>query len=56
MQLDTIFWKEDEMFVIKDSSTGVAVKACTLEEATMKLYEVVCFYLMGLYDPEDIVN
>ncbi len=50
MKLQTIFWKEDNMYVIKEASTGVTTQGHTLEEALVNIKEAVSLYLEELPD------
>ena len=53
MQLDTIFWKEDDMYVVKDKFTRVTTQGHTIEEATSNIKEAVGLYLEEISDTKD---
>ena len=56
MKLQTIFWKEDTMYVIKEASTGVTTQGHTLEEALVNIKEAVSLYLEELPDVKDAIE
>jgi predicted RNase H-like HicB family nuclease len=45
MELQTIVWKEKDMYVIKEVVTGVTTQGKTIEEAIDNLKEAVELYL-----------
>lgn len=45
MKLQTIVWKEDNMYVIKEVVTGVTTQGKTIEEALTNIKEAVELYL-----------
>lgn len=45
MELHAIIWKEEDMYVIKETITGVTTQGKTIEEAMENLKEAVSLYL-----------
>ena len=45
MNMHTVLWKEDDAYVIKEVSTGVATQGDTMEEAASNIKEAVSLYL-----------
>lgn len=45
MELQTMVWKEDKMYVIKEAITGVTTQGKTIEEAIKNIKEAVGLYL-----------
>ena len=45
MELQTVVWKEDKMYVIKEVITGVTTQGKTIEEAIKNIKEAVSLYL-----------
>jgi len=45
MNMHTVLWKEDDAYVIKEVSTGVATQGDTMEEAVSNIKEAVSPYL-----------
>lgn len=45
MELQTILWKEEDMYVIKEAVTGVTTQGKTIEEAMKNIIEAVELYL-----------
>lgn len=45
MQLQTVMWKEEDMYVIKEVFTGVTTQGKTIEEAIKNIKEAVELYL-----------
>ena len=45
MKVHTVFWKEDDAYVIKEVSTGVTTQGDTMEEAASNIKEAVSLYL-----------
>ncbi|MCE2498154.1 MAG: hypothetical protein J4F28_04040 [Nitrosopumilaceae archaeon] len=43
--MHTVLWKEDDAYVIKEVSTGVATQGDTMEEAVSNIKEAVSLYL-----------
>ena len=50
MKLQTIFWKEGDMYVIKDAATGVTTQCHTIEGAMANIKEAVALYLEEMPD------
>jgi len=45
MELQTVIWKEEDMYVIKEVVTGVTTQGKTIEEAIDNIKEAVELYL-----------
>jgi len=45
MELQTVVWKEDKWYVIKEAITGVTTQGKTVEEAIHNIKEAVELYL-----------
>ncbi len=45
MKLQTVIWKEDKMYIIKEAVTGVTTQGRTIEEALKNIKEAVSLYL-----------
>jgi predicted RNase H-like HicB family nuclease len=45
MKLQTIIWKEDKYYVIKEAITGVTTQGKTMEEAIKNIKEAISLYL-----------
>lgn len=45
MELQTLFWKEEEMYIIKEAVTGVTTQGKTIEDAIKNIKEAVELYL-----------
>ena len=45
MQLQTVIWKEDKMYIIKEAITGVTTQGKTIEEAIKNIKEAISLYL-----------
>ncbi len=45
MKAHTVFWKEDDAYVIKEVSTGVTTQGDTMEEAVSNIKEAISLYL-----------
>ena len=56
MRLQTIFWKEDSMYVIKEAATGVTTQGNTLEEALANIKEAVSLYLDEMPDTKNTIQ
>ena len=56
MRLQTIFWKEDNMYVIKEAATGVTTQGHTLEEALVNIKEAVSLYLDEMPDTKNTIQ
>ncbi len=56
MKLQTIFWKEDGMYVIKEAATGVTTQGHTIEEALTNIKEAVSIYLEELPDTKNTIE
>jgi predicted RNase H-like HicB family nuclease len=45
MKLQIVVWKEDDMFVIKDTISGVTTQGKTVDETEKNIREVVSLYM-----------
>lgn len=45
MELHALIWKEEDMYIIKETITGVTTQGKTIEEAIENLKEAVSLYL-----------
>ena len=45
MRLQTVIWKEEDMYVIKEVITGVTTQGKSIEEAINNLKEAIILYL-----------
>ena len=53
VKLQTVFWKEDGMYVIKEAATGVTTQGNTIEEALANIKEAVSLYLEEMPDAKE---
>ena len=56
MKLQTVFWKEDDMYIIKEVATGVTTQGHTMEEALAHLKEAVSLYIEEIPDARDMLT
>ncbi len=56
MRLQTIFWKEDDTYIIKEVSTGVTTQGFTIEEALTNIKEAVNLYLEEMPDIKNTIQ
>ncbi len=56
MKLQTIFWKEDGIYVIKEATTGVTTQGNNIEEALTNIKEAVSLYLEELPDIKNTIE
>jgi len=45
MELQAVLWKEEDMYIIKEVTTGVTTQGRTIEEAFQNLKEALELYL-----------
>ena len=45
MELQAVLWKEEDMYIIKEVTTGVTTQGRTIEEAVQNLKEALELYL-----------
>ncbi len=45
MKLQTVFWKEDDVYIIKEITTGITTQGHTLEDAFVNIKEAVSLYI-----------
>ena len=45
MELQAVLWKEEDMYIIKDVTTGVTTQGRTIEEVIQNLKELLELYL-----------
>jgi predicted RNase H-like HicB family nuclease len=50
MELQAVLWKEEDMYVIKEVTTGVTTQGRTIEEAVQNLKEALELYLEEFQD------
>ena len=56
MKLQTVFWKEDDMYIIKEVATGVTTQGNTMEEALANLKEAVSLYVEEMPDAREMLT
>ena len=56
MKLQTIFWKEDNTYIIKEASTGVTTQGSTIDEALTNIKEAVNLYLEEMPDVKNTIQ
>ncbi|PIN82135.1 MAG: type II toxin-antitoxin system HicB family antitoxin [Nitrosopumilales archaeon CG15_BIG_FIL_POST_REV_8_21_14_020_33_23] len=56
MKLQTVFWKEDDMYIIKEVVTGVTTQGNTMEEALANLKEAVSLYVEEMPDAREMLT
>ena len=56
MKLQTVFWKEDDMYVIKEAATGVTTQGHTIEDAMTNIKEAVSLYLEEMPDAKESIQ
>ena len=56
MKLHTIFWKEDDMYVIKEAAIGVTTQESAVEEALANIKEAVSLYLEEMPDAKESIR
>lgn len=56
VKLQTILWKEEDMYVIKEASTGVTSQGHTMEEALTNIKEAIGLYLEEMPDVEKSIR
>jgi len=56
MKLQTVFWKEDDMYIIKKVATGVTTQGHTMEEALAHLKEAVSLHIEEIPDARDMLT
>ncbi|HEX9845326.1 MAG TPA: type II toxin-antitoxin system HicB family antitoxin [Candidatus Nitrosotenuis sp.] len=56
MKLQTILWKEDDVYVIKEAITGVTTQGSTVEEALTNLKEAVSLYVDEVPEAREIIT
>ncbi len=56
MKLQTIFWKEDDTYVIKEVATGVTTQGHTIEEALANIKEAISLYLEEMPDTKESIQ
>jgi predicted RNase H-like HicB family nuclease len=50
MELQAVLWKEEDMYIIKEVTTGVTTQGRTIEEAVQNLKEALELYLEEFQD------
>ena len=56
MKLQTVFWKEDDMYVIKEVATGVTTQGHSIEDAMANIREAVGLYLEEMPDAKESIQ
>ncbi len=56
MKLQTVFWKEDDMYVIKEVATGVTTQGSIIEDAMANIREAVGLYLEEVPDAKESIQ
>lgn len=56
MKFQTIFWKEDDMYVIKKVTAGVTTQGRTIDEALANIKEAVHIYLEEMPDVKNTIQ
>ncbi len=56
MELQTVVWKEDKWYIIKEAITGVTTQGKTIEEAIHNIQEAVELYLEGMPEMKKELN
>jgi len=56
VKLQTVFWKEGDMYVIKEAATGVTTQGLTIEDATANIKEAVGLYLEEMPDAKESIR
>lgn len=56
MKLHTVFWKKDDMYVIKEAVTGVTTQGDTIEDALANIKEAVSLYLEEMSDEREYLQ
>lgn len=56
MKLQTILWKEDDIYVIKEAITGVTTQGDTVEDALENLKEAITMYVDEVPEARDLIT
>lgn len=56
MKLQTVFWKEDDMYIIKEIFIGITTQGHTLEDALTNIKEAVSLYIEEMPDIKDTIE
>ncbi len=56
MKLQAVFWKEEDMYVIKEVVTGVTTQGGTIEGALASIREAVGLYLDEAPDAKEYIQ
>ncbi len=56
MRLQTVFWKEEDAYVIKEVATGVTTQGSTIEDAMANIREAVGLYLEEVPDAKESIQ
>ena len=56
MKLQTILWKEDNVYVIKEAITGVTTQGDTVEDALENLKEAITLYIDEVPEARDLIT
>jgi len=56
MKLQTVFWQEDDMYIIKEIITGITTQGHTLDDALVNIKEAVSLYIKEMPDVKDTIK
>lgn len=56
MKLQTVLWKEDDMFVIREVISGVTTQGKTVDEAEKNIKEAVSLYIEENPDVKELLT
>ncbi len=56
MNLQAVIWKEEDMYIIKETHTGVTTQGSTIEMATENIKEAVRLYLEEVPDAKNVIK
>lgn len=56
MKLQIVFWQEDDMYIIKEITTGITTQGHTLEDALTNIKEAVSLYIEEVPNIKDIIE
>lgn len=56
MEIQTVVWKEEDMYVIKEAITGVTTQGKTIEEALDNLKEAMQLYVEEVPETRELLK
>ena len=56
MKLQIVFWKEDDMYIIKEITTGITTQGHTLEDALTNIKEAMSLYIEEVPTVKDTIE